>query len=348
MGEVYQASDTRLGRTVAVKILPAHIAADPLARERFEREAKTISSLDHPHICPLFDVGEADGVSYLVMPYLDGETLAARLARGPLALADTLRVAIQVSDALDKAHRQGIVHRDLKPGNVFLVRRSAAPEVKLLDFGLAKTGGGTARTPAAAAAPTMVGTTPPNLTTPGTILGTFQYMAPEQIEEREADARTDLFAFGAVVYEMATGQKAFEGRSQASVMAAILDREPAPLSSLVPLVPAAFERLVRKCLAKDPDERWQTARDLLDELRWIEATPATRGPFRRNTAGRPRGRVRAVARRPSPGVRGGRRVGAPGAVGAVVELDRGAHDPRHRTGLQPVLVAGLSGDWVLH
>src|SRR5215471_1196063 len=216
MGEVYKARDTRLERTVAVKVLPERLASSPEARQRFEREAKTISTLSHPHICALYDVGREGDVEYLVMEYLEGETLADRLLRGPLSLEQTLRWGMEIADALDRAHRQGIVHRDLKPGNVMLTKSG----VKLLDFGLAK-----AVAPAAVSGsshsvlPTQAGS---NLTQEGTILGTFQYMAPEQLEGREADARTDIFAFGAVLYEMATGRKAFSGRSQASLISSIM------------------------------------------------------------------------------------------------------------------------------
>jgi serine/threonine protein kinase len=258
MGEVYMARDTRLDRTVAVKILPASLAADPQFRERFDREAKALAALSHPHICPIHDIGSADGTDYLVMEFLEGQTLADRLAAGPLPLDQALTIATEIADALDKAHRAGIVHRDLKPGNIMLTRSSA----KLLDFGLAKTGG-----PAAPATGlSMLPTTPANLTVQGTILGTFQYMAPEQLEGREADARTDLFAFGAVVYEMVTGRKAFEGPSQASLISSIMSKDPAPIASVQPLAPAGLDRLVRTCLAKDPEDRWQSARDLGREL----------------------------------------------------------------------------------
>jgi Tol biopolymer transport system component len=256
MGEVYKARDTRLDRTVAVKILPN---ADPALKHRFEREARAVSALNHPHICTLYDVGRQDDIEYFVMEYCDGETLASRLARGPLTTEEALTIAIQIADALDKAHRAGIVHRDLKPGNILLTKAGA----KLLDFGLAKTGAA-----GAVAGLSMMPTTPPNLTAEGTILGTFQYMAPEQIEGQEADARTDIFAFGAVVYEMVTGKKAFEGKSQASLIAAILERDPPPIAASQPLTPPALGRVVMKCLAKDPDKRWQTASDLTSELRW--------------------------------------------------------------------------------
>ncbi|HEY3124597.1 MAG TPA: protein kinase, partial [Thermoanaerobaculia bacterium] len=261
MGEVYKARDTRLERTVAVKVLPPHLSASPEARQRFEREAKTISQLSHPHICALYDVGNQDGVEYLVMEYLEGETLAERLVKGPLPSDQTLRHGIEIADALDKAHRQGIVHRDLKPGNVMLTKSG----VKLLDFGLAKA----VQPVSSASALTSLPTEGPALTAEGTILGTFQYMAPEQLEGREADARTDIFAFGAVLYEMATGQKAFSGRSRASLIGAILKDEPPPISTIQAMAPPTLDRVVRTCLAKDPEDRWQTARDVVLELRWI-------------------------------------------------------------------------------
>ena len=267
MGEVYKARDTRLDRTVAIKVLPEHVAADPELKQRFEREAKTISSLNHPHICTLHDVGSQDGVDFLVMEHLDGETLAQRLSKGALPLDQALQTAIQIADALDKAHRQGITHRDLKPGNIMLTRTGA----KLLDFGLAKwRPAGAAGAVSLSEAPTV--SSP--LTGAGSILGTFQYMAPEQIEGQEADARTDIFAFGAVVYEMVTGKKAFEGKSQASLIAAILERDPPGIASLESMTPAALDYAVSICLSKDPDDRWQTARDLLRELKRIDSGTA--------------------------------------------------------------------------
>src|SRR5262249_15496991 len=234
MGEVWKARDTRLERTVAVKVLPSHLSSSPEARQRFEREAKTISALSHPHICALYDVGNQDGTEYLVMEYLEGETLADRLARGPLSLEQTLRYGIEIADALDKAHRHGIVHRDLKPSNVMLTK----PGVKLLDFGLAK--------PIAPSAPAQL-TSLPTQTTPvtqaGAVLGTFQYMAPEQLEGKDADARSDIFAFGAVIYEMATGRRAFLGSSQASLISAIMTADPQPISVVQPMTPAALDRV---------------------------------------------------------------------------------------------------------
>jgi Tol biopolymer transport system component len=259
MGEVYKARDTRLDRIVALKILPDVLAADPQFRDRFDREARSISQLDHPHVCALYDVGDQSGTSYLVMQYLEGETLADRLAKGALPIDQALQIAIHIADALVAAHKVGIVHRDLKPGNVMLSKTGA----KLLDFGLAKTG------VAVVGAPSQSMPTAPPITQPGSILGTFQYMAPEQIEGQDADARTDIFAFGVVVYEMVTGRKAFAGKTSASLIGAILKDQPPPLSTIQPVTPVALDRTVRRCLAKEPDARWQTARDLLEELKWI-------------------------------------------------------------------------------
>jgi eukaryotic-like serine/threonine-protein kinase len=261
MGEVYRARDTRLQRTVAIKILPASISADPVAKQRFEREAKTISGLNHPNICTLHDVGSQDGVDYLVMECVEGETLAKRLEKGPLPLEQTLKYGAQIADALDKAHRAGIVHRDLKPGNIMLTATGA----KLLDFGLAKPaavviGGQTL---------TAAGPMQAPVTQEGTIVGTFQYMSPEQVEGKEVDGRSDIFSLGAVLYEMVTGKRAFEGKSQLSVASAILEREPAAISEVRPMTPPALDHAIRRSLAKDPDERWQMARDLTLELKWI-------------------------------------------------------------------------------
>jgi Tol biopolymer transport system component len=263
MGEVYRARDTRLDRVVAIKVLSAHLADHHELRERFEREARTIASLNHPHICTLHDIGRQDGIDFLVMEYLDGETLAQRLLKGPLPLDQVLRYSIEIADSLNKAHRKGVTHRDLKPGNIMIEKSG----IKLLDFGLAKLKQEAAPAIAFSVIPTMGD--PP--TAQGTLLGTPQYMAPEQVEGRNdaIDARTDIFAFGAVVYEMATGKKAFEGKSQASIMAAILEREPPPMSALQPMTPRALDRVVRKCLAKEPEERWQAASDVCDELKWI-------------------------------------------------------------------------------
>ncbi|HKW89854.1 MAG TPA: protein kinase [Candidatus Acidoferrales bacterium] len=268
MGEVYRARDTRLGRDVAIKILPQHLASTPEVRQRFEREARAVSSLNHPHICTLHDVGHQDGTDFLVMEYLEGETLAKRLEKGALPTAELLRIAIEIADALEKAHRQGVIHRDLKPGNIMLTKGGA----KLLDFGLAKA----AMAPVTvdlSSSPTVSQKTgePPTtpLTARGTIVGTFQYMAPEQLEGKDADARSDIFSFGAVLYEMATGKRAFEGKSQASLIAAILEREPPPISSLQPMSPPALDRVVKTCLAKEPEERFQSAHDLKLQLEWI-------------------------------------------------------------------------------
>jgi len=271
MGEVYRARDTRLDRTVAIKVLTPSVAADPERRERFEREARAISSLNHPHICALYDVGAVsnpdlpglggDMIRFLVLEYLEGQTLAERLTAGSMPPADALRHAIDICDALDKAHHSGIVHRDLKPANVMLTKSG----VKLLDFGLAKSIG-----PAVGVTTmSMLATTPPNLTMQGAILGTLQYMAPEQIEGLEADARTDIFAFGALLFEMLTGRTAFEGNTRARLLGAILKDEPLPVSRVQPLVPAALDRIISTCLAKDPDDRYQSARDLLRELSWV-------------------------------------------------------------------------------
>lgn len=258
MGEVYRGRDTRLDRTVAIKVLAAHVSGDPDLRQRFEREARAISSLNHPHICTLHDVGSHDGVDFLVMEFLDGQTLADRLSRGPLEIDSALRCGVEIAEALDRAHRQGIVHRDLKPSNIMLTKGG----VKLLDFGLAKL-----KPQSGAFLDGVTQTTP--VTNRGTILGTLPYMAPEQLEGKDADARTDIFAFGAVLHEIATGKRAFEGTSHASLISAIMSSEPPALITLQPLAPPALERVVKKCLNKDPDHRWQTARDLADELRWI-------------------------------------------------------------------------------
>ncbi len=272
MGEVYKARDARLERTVAIKILPDWLASDPQSRERFDREAKIISQLDHPHICAVYDVGEqalspsAPPVRYLVMQYLEGETLAGRLEHGTLPVPEAVKVAIEIGSALDAAHRAGIVHRDLKPGNIMVTKGVA----KLLDFGLAKT-----RPVVSAASGSMLPTTPANITAQGAILGTFQYMAPEQLEGADADARTDLFAFGAVLYEMVTGRKAFEGKSHASLIAAIMSTPPRAMAVEHPAVPPLVDRIVERCLAKDPDARWQSAADLTFALQSLSGRPQT-------------------------------------------------------------------------
>ncbi len=264
MGEVYRARDTRLERDVAVKVLPANLSSDPSLRQRMEREAKAVSKLSHPHICTLYDIGHQNGMDFLVMELVEGETLEHRLARGPLPPEQTLRLAAQIADALATAHKRGITHRDLKPSNIMLTKSCA----KLMDFGLAKESG-----PAPfAAALTEMTAEQSKLTVEGAIVGTFQYMAPEQLEGKEADARTDIFALGDVIYEMATGKTAFAGKSRASLIAAILSTEPQPMAVLQPMTPPALERVVKKCLAKDPDERWQSANDLSSELSWIAET----------------------------------------------------------------------------
>src|SRR5271169_5074786 len=261
MGEVYRARDTRLDRIVAIKVLPTHLADRSELRERFEREAKTIASLNHPHICTLYDTGHQDEVDFLVMEYIEGENLAERLVKGALPIQQVLQYAIEIADALDKAHRKGITHRDLKPGNIMLTKSGT----KLLDFGLAKLTQEVSPVTPESQLPTMQNA----ITGEGTILGTLQYMAPEQVEAKEVDARTDIFAFGTVVYEMATGKKAFEGKTSASVMAKILEAEPPSMASLQPMTPPALDRVVKRCLAKEPDERWQSANDLANELKWI-------------------------------------------------------------------------------
>ena len=265
MGEVYLARDTRLNRSVAVKILPSHLSKDPEAKQRFDREARTISSLNHPNICTLHDVGHQDGIDYLVMEHLEGQTLAERLSKGPLPLDQVLKYGAEICEGLERAHRSSVVHRDLKPGNIMLTKTGA----KLMDFGLAKqsVASATAASGLTATAKTPQGSQP--LTAQGTVVGTFQYMSPEQIEGKEADARSDIFALGAVLYEMVTGKRAFEGKTPASAMAAVLEREPTPISLVQPMTPPALERLVKICLSKDPDDRWQTAHDVGLQLKQI-------------------------------------------------------------------------------
>jgi serine/threonine protein kinase len=264
MGEVYRALDTRLERIVALKILPEQFSTDAVRRQRFEREAKTISGLNHPNICVLHDVGSQSGVDYLVMEYIEGDTLAKRLERGPLPVEQVVRIGREIAEALDNAHRAGIVHRDLKPGNIMLTQAGA----KLLDFGLAKP-----------AAPLISGITltavpSPPMTQEGTIVGTFQYMSPEQVEGKDLDGRSDIFSLGAVLYEMLTGKRAFEGKTQLSVASAILEKEPEPINRVKPLAPATLDHTISRCLAKDPEQRWQTARDLALELRWVFENPS--------------------------------------------------------------------------
>jgi WD40 repeat protein len=265
MGEVYRARDTRLDRTVAVKILPPHLSSNLDARQRFEREARAISSLNHPNICTLHDVGHQNGTDFLVMEYLEGETLADRLTKGPLPPEQVLKYGIEICEGLEKAHKNGVIHRDLKPGNIMLTKSGA----KLMDFGLAKAVPAN-EPPASSLTMTMSAPSPDKpLTAQGMVVGTFQYMSPEQLEGKEADARSDIFALGAVLYEMASGKRAFSGKNQASIIAAILASEPQPISAVQPMSPPALDRVVRTCLAKDPDERWQTAHDVRLQLEWI-------------------------------------------------------------------------------
>ncbi len=289
MGEVYRARDTRLERTVAIKILHSHLSSNPDLKLRFDREARSVSALNHPHICVLHDVGSQDGVDFLVMEYVEGETLAQRLARGPLPLGQVLKIGSEIAVALDKAHRAGITHRDLKPANVMLTKSGA----KLMDFGLAKgaggIGGAQGPAPLLSAAETLASPSP--LTTAGTIVGTIQYMSPEQIEGKEADARSDIFALGAVLHEMVTGKRAFDGKSQISVASAILEKDPEPISSILPSSPPALDLLIRTCLAKDPDARFQSAHDLMLQLQAIATGSAE---SRRPEPGKPRAREKSM------------------------------------------------------
>ena len=263
MGEVYRARDTRLDRTVAVKILPSHLSENPQAKQRFDREARAISSLNHPNICTLYDVGHQGGVDYLVMEFLEGETLADRLRKGSLTAEQLLKWGIEICEGLEKAHKTGVIHRDLKPGNIMVTKTGA----KLMDFGLAKA------TPVQgplASSVTLSGPSPGQpLTAQGVVLGTFQYMSPEQMEGKEADERSDIFELGAVLYEMATGKRAFEGKTTASVIAAVLERNPPPVSTVQPMSPPALDRVVQTCLAKDPEERFQNVHDVKLQLKWI-------------------------------------------------------------------------------
>jgi serine/threonine protein kinase len=280
MGEVYRARDTRLDRTVAIKVLPSHLSADPELKLRFDREAKAISALQHPNICTLHDVGSQDGVDFLVMEYLEGQTLADRLVKGALPLDQVWKIGAEIAEALEKAHRQGIIHRDLKPGNIMLTKSGA----KLMDFGLAKPSLAalSAATPLAQSTPTMsmehLSAPAAPLTQQGAVLGTWQYIAPEVLQGREADARSDIFALGVVLYEMATGQHAFEGKTAASVIGSILERDPPPIDSIRPATPPAFDAVVKTCLAKDPEERWQSAHDVKVQLRWLGTEAAKAGP----------------------------------------------------------------------
>ena len=280
MGEVYRGRDTRLDRVVAIKILPQHLSEKPAARERFDREARAISSLSHPNICHLYDVGQQDGISYLVMEYLEGETLADRLGKGPLTLEQVLKVGAEICEGLEKAHRNGVVHRDLKPSNIMLTKNGT----KLMDFGLAK------------AQKALIGSDSPSdslptmslpLTAEGAIVGTFQYMSPEQLEGKEADSRSDIFSLGAILYEMVTGKRAFDGKTSASTIAAVLAAEPKPISAIQPMSPPALEHLTTACLAKDPDERLQTAHDVKVGLRWIAQTGSQTGVLPRPLARHP-------------------------------------------------------------
>ncbi|MEO5988956.1 MAG: protein kinase [Candidatus Eisenbacteria bacterium] len=278
MGEVYRAKDTRLSREVAVKVLPQHLSTNAEVRSRFEREAKTVSSLNHPNICTLFDVGREGDTDYLVMELIEGETLAQRLGRGALPVADVLKLGAQIADALDRAHRAGVVHRDLKPGNVMLTRGGA----KLMDFGLARATGmagpisGSGMTMAAL---TQSPTVAQPLTAEGTLVGTFQYMSPEQLEGKEADARADLWALGCVLHEMATGRRAFDGGSQAGLIGAIMNTQPPPVSQVAPLSPPALDRLVGGCLVKDPADRIQSAHDVRMQLQWMAEQGQNSGSF---------------------------------------------------------------------
>jgi hypothetical protein len=283
MGEVWKARDTRLDRTVAIKVLPAALANDAHFRSRFEREARAISQMNHPHICTLHDVGDADGISYLVMELVDGQSLADIISRGALPMSEVLLYGSQMADALDRAHRAGIVHRDLKPGNVMITKGG----VKLLDFGLAKVAATATSSPDAS---TMVHEEP--LTGEGMVVGTVQYMAPEQLAGEAVDARSDIFALGTVLYEMATGKRAFIGSNRTSLIASIMSSAPRPMAEVQPLTPPAFEHVVAKCLVKDPDRRWQSAYDIAEELRWILAEGSGAGVAA--VRGRPRSGLRAL------------------------------------------------------
>ena len=265
MGEVYRARDTRLDRTVAVKILSSHLSESPEAKHRFDREARAISSLNHPNICTLYDVGREGGVDFLVMEFLEGETLAERLRKGPLAAEQLLKYGKEICEGLEKAHKTDVIHRDLKPGNIMLTKAGA----KLMDFGLAKATPGHNLQDSSSTATWSGAAADQPLTALGTVVGTIPYMSPEQVEGKEADARSDIFALGAVLYEMATGKRAFEGKTAASVIAAVLERTPPPISTIQPASPPALDRVVKTCLAKDPDERFQSVHDVKLQLQWI-------------------------------------------------------------------------------
>ena len=284
MGEVYRARDTRLDRVVAIKVLPKKFQSDSDLKVRFEREARAISSLQHSNICTLFDVGSQDGVEYLVMEYLEGETLSARLQKGPIPLDQVLKIAIEIADALEKAHRHGIIHRDLKPGNIMLTKSGA----KLMDFGLAKGQGSSAAMVSGAIAGPLTPSTPtmnvgsmtspaPPLTQKGMIVGTFQYMAPEVLQGAEADARSDIFSFGCALYEMTAGKRAFDAKSQVGLLAAILEKDPDPISASNPMTPAALEHVIQRAMEKNPDDRWQSAADIRGELKWIAESGSRAG-----------------------------------------------------------------------
>jgi len=353
MGEVYRAHDTRLGRDVAVKVLPQHLSASPEDRARFKREAKTISWLNHPHICVLHDVGQEGDIDYLVMELVDGETLAQRIARGALPSTEVLRLGAQIAGALDHAHRAGVAHRDLKPGNVMLTRSGA----KLMDFGLARQARRASHTRAVDVTETMPGQAPGSeapITAKGTIVGTFQYMAPEQLEGKETDARSDLWALGCVLYEIATGWRAFEGSTPASLISAIMRDQPRVMAELAPMTPPELERVVRQCLAKDPDDRWQSAGDLQKELLRI-AEAGTTAP---RPHGAPERLINDALSPPTPR-RGLWRshyllivtlgtLAAIAVVGGMVMWSRNGSHPQRRAGAStilktPLLVADFDG-----
>src|SRR5215468_10853930 len=283
MGEVYKAADTRLNRTVAIKVLPARFSEDAEMKQRFVREAQTIAALNHPNICTLYDIGRQDGSEFLVMEYLEGQTLAERLQKGRLPVDQVLRIGTEIAQALAKAHQQDIIHRDLKPANIMLTKAGA----KLMDFGLAKPKlsiASQAAGPFTPSTPTMnlasLTSVASPLTQKGSIVGTFQYLAPEILQGAEADARSDLFSFGCVLYEMVTGRHAFEGKSQLSVFTAILEKEPEPISVIRPTAPPMMDRVIRACLAKDPADRIQTAHDVVMNLRWAaDAAPGDTKPW---------------------------------------------------------------------